>query len=226
VGWSAGSAFQGTNSIAIGNSAGLNTQGSNAIAIGNLAGQTSQHANSIVLNASGVALNTVTSGATYIAPMRNVTQTNFVGYNTSSKEVSYFDIQNYSFTSITTNSILVSNKMDFGNVSQILSGTFNAANNVSSATNVTGCAFANATFRSFTMYISTAVLSSGTNYYSQYTIEGLQTDSGWQISNSVLGNNTILTFTITSAGQIQYTSTNVTNWTSSTFKFYAVGMLI
>uniref|UniRef100_A0A6C0H6R6 Peptidase S74 domain-containing protein n=1 Tax=viral metagenome TaxID=1070528 RepID=A0A6C0H6R6_9ZZZZ len=107
IGIEAASNNQGTNAVAMGFQAGYTSQGNNAIAIGNLAGQTAQHTNSIVLNASGSALNSITAGATYIAPIRNVTQANLLGYNTTNNEVSYFNIQSYIFNSITTSNILV-----------------------------------------------------------------------------------------------------------------------
>ena len=91
IGFQAGCTFQGTNAIAIGLGAGQNTQGTNAIAIGQFAGQTSQAANTIVLNALGTAVTGATASATYIAPIRNVTQTRALGYNITTSEVTYYN---------------------------------------------------------------------------------------------------------------------------------------
>lgn len=92
IGNQAGYLNQGGNSIAIGVQAGEGTTsglGTNSIAIGTLAGRVSQVANSICLNASGVAVNPAVAGL-HINPVRNVTQTNVLGYDTASKEITYY----------------------------------------------------------------------------------------------------------------------------------------
>ena len=76
--------------------------GSNSIAIGQFAGQTGQPKNTIVLNANGTAINgngatiTITNGSTgafYVAPIRNTDPTGINGtfkslyYNTLNKEI-------------------------------------------------------------------------------------------------------------------------------------------
>jgi hypothetical protein len=95
VGIYAGSDNQGISSVAIGSGAGRNTQGAQSIAIGLNAGVNSQAANSIILNASGTVLDSdvgVTDPALYVAPVRSdITQTKVLGYNTTTKEVTYFD---------------------------------------------------------------------------------------------------------------------------------------
>ena len=89
IGYNAGSTNQGLNAIAIGYNAGNTDQGTSSIAIGFLAGQTSQHENSIILNASGVALNSKTSNAFYVDPIRSATFSNVLYYDTTSKEITY-----------------------------------------------------------------------------------------------------------------------------------------
>jgi hypothetical protein len=90
LGQNAGQTGQGTNAVALGEQAGNNSQGANAVAVGYLAGQTGQCANSIVISAQGSALNAGTTGACYISPIRNVTQTNVLGYDTTNKEITYY----------------------------------------------------------------------------------------------------------------------------------------
>ena len=90
MGNQSGNLNQGFESIAIGDQAGYSGQGNNAIAIGNQAGYTGQHNNSIILNASGSVLNSSTQNSFLVSPIRNVTQTNLLGYNTSSNEITYF----------------------------------------------------------------------------------------------------------------------------------------
>ena len=56
---------------------------------------------SIVINATGVVLNNTTPDSCVIAPIRNASQTNYIGYNTGTKELTYFDtISNVNITDI------------------------------------------------------------------------------------------------------------------------------
>jgi hypothetical protein len=50
----------------------------------------SQAANSIVINSSAALVTGATASATYIAPVRNITQTTVLGYDTTSNEVTYY----------------------------------------------------------------------------------------------------------------------------------------
>jgi len=108
IGNKSGNKNQGILSVAIGNEAGLNNQniscvalgdkaghqnqGNNSIAIGKQAGETDQSANTIILNATGNPLNSDSSNATYIAPVRGTTSlegSKLMFYDTTTKEVSY-----------------------------------------------------------------------------------------------------------------------------------------
>jgi hypothetical protein len=90
IGLQAGGNAQGSSSIAIGQEAGRFSQGNNAIAIGGVAGQTNQPNNTIILNATGSALNVSTANATYIKPVRNIATTNYMFYEPTTGEVSYY----------------------------------------------------------------------------------------------------------------------------------------
>jgi hypothetical protein len=110
------------------------------------------------------------------------------------------------------------------NVSDIFSQlTFNAANNVSSPANVTGLAFANGTVRAFDANIAVNVtLSDETSRHATFNIKGVQRQSGWVINTTFVGdNNTGVTFSINSSGQVQYTSSDIPLYVSSVFKFKA-----
>ena len=89
IGEDAGRTNQGSASIAIGAQAGMTNQGDNSIAIGYLAGS-QQAANSIVISATGTVVTGATASGTYIAPLRNITQTTVIGYNTTSNELTYY----------------------------------------------------------------------------------------------------------------------------------------
>jgi len=88
IGYSAGATGQNSNSIAIGRQAGQVNQGTNSIAIGTLAGS-QQAANSIVISALGTVVTGATASATYISPIRNSLQSNFLYYNTTNNEIVY-----------------------------------------------------------------------------------------------------------------------------------------
>ncbi|KNC81248.1 hypothetical protein SARC_06423 [Sphaeroforma arctica JP610] len=70
IGAKAGYASQGRDTIAVGHGAGHRAQGDTSIAIGKLAGSNAQHANTIVLNATGKAMGTRHTNATYMGPIR------------------------------------------------------------------------------------------------------------------------------------------------------------
>jgi hypothetical protein len=97
VGLNAGRTSQGSTAVALGYNAGLTSQGQSAVAIGYLAGYTNQAANTIILNASGVAVNGVSTqtNSFYVAPIRNSGATSayatkrVLQYNETTKEITY-----------------------------------------------------------------------------------------------------------------------------------------
>ena len=89
VGQSAGNSSQGAHSVAVGRFAGETSQGAYSVAIGNLAGQSSQAANSIILNATGSAVDSVSSGF-FVAPIASTTTaTNCIVYDSITHELCY-----------------------------------------------------------------------------------------------------------------------------------------
>ena len=95
----------------------------------------------------------------------------------------------------------------------MFSGSFTPSNNVSVASNVTGLYFNNSDIRSFIINLTASITRTiGGNLYESFTLEGSQTDSTWEFLVSSIGDISGFNFTITSLGQIQYTSTNITNY--------------
>lgn len=84
--------------------------------------------------------------------------------------------------------------------------TFVALDNTITPTNVTGLAFANGTVRGFDTILSVERDTT----YAEYSLKGIQKGASWEMSQDYIGDETGLTFSITSAGQIQYISTNTT----------------
>lgn len=98
--------------------------------------------------------------------------------------------------------------------------SFSAANNQSSAANVTGFAFANATVRSFKALVS-VVISATSSLYEVFELTAVQKGASWSMNVSSVGDDSGVAFTITNVGQIQYTSGNYTGFSSATVKFKA-----
>ena len=98
--------------------------------------------------------------------------------------------------------------------------TFSGANNQAVPANVTDLVFINGNTRSFKIQMSIVVIAT-TSLYTQFDINGVQTASDWYISQGYVGDDCSVIFSITSGGQIQYTSANYTGFISLTMKFIA-----
>jgi hypothetical protein len=88
IGHSAGNTAQGAYAVAIGAFAGNINQGANSVALGSFAGYPSVANNAIVINGDTVPLDAPNSGL-YIAPLRNITTSNAIFYNNTTKEITY-----------------------------------------------------------------------------------------------------------------------------------------
>lgn len=91
-----------------------------------------------------------------------------------------------------------------GTTGDIAHTQFTAADNQASPANVTGFAFANGTTRSFDALVS---ITRGATYEVR-KIMGIQKAASWTFAETKNGDNTGVEFTMTTGGQIQYTSTN------------------
>lgn len=98
--------------------------------------------------------------------------------------------------------------------------SFTIANNQSTAANVTGLAFANATNRSAEIQYS-IIISATTSLYESGVIRLVQKGASWDLSQSTNGDVSQVSFSVTSAGQVQYTSANYAGYTAATMKFRA-----
>ena len=107
-----------------------------------------------------------------------------------------------------------------GSAGDINETSFSAANNQAAAVNLTGLAFANATVRSFEAQLS-IYINATSSLYEVFTLRGIQKGSSWDLSVTSNGDNSGIVLSITSAGQVQYTSTNVSGFSSNTMKFRA-----
>lgn len=106
------------------------------------------------------------------------------------------------------------------NTGDISPTSFSGANNQSAAANVTGLAFANGSVRAFDAMVSVFV-NATSSLYEDFRIHAIQRGADWQMDYESVGDASGVAFTITTAGQVQYTSTNNAGFTALTMKFRA-----
>ena len=97
--------------------------------------------------------------------------------------------------------------------------SFNASNNQSVASNITGLLFS--TVWGFDCYL-TARITAGVNLYTNFHIRGVNKVSSWEIIKTYVGDDTGIEFFITSSGQLQYTTPNWNSFVSCIFKARAL----
>jgi hypothetical protein len=108
-----------------------------------------------------------------------------------------------------------------GSAGDIYETSFSAANNQSSVANVTGLAFAAASVRSFVALISVEI-DATSDLYEEFTLNGINKVGSFEMSQDSVGDTSGIVFSITSAGQVQYTSTNVAGFVTNTIRFRAI----
>jgi hypothetical protein len=99
--------------------------------------------------------------------------------------------------------------------------SFSIVNSQLSAHTITGFAFDNAIVRSFEAEVSVKI-DADSDLFEKLSISGIQKGSDWEISVRSLGDYSGVVFSITSAGQMQYTSLSYTGFVSGTIKFRAI----
>ena len=172
----------------------------------------------LVTNISNTSLTSGTIRATTLISSANlstgiITAANLLNTNLSSSNVTV------SGTISTAN--LRSNLVVVGDTSVEFSGSFAASNNVTSASDITGISFSTSQIRSFTVTLAITISKATPNLFSQVVIEGVQKTTGWDLFTSEMGDDTGILFTMTTAGQLQYTSPNFVSWVSTTFRWNA-----
>lgn len=111
--------------------------------------------------------------------------------------------------------------VDSASATDIPETSFSAANNQSSVADVTGLAFANATVRSFDALVSIFV-DATSDLFEVFKLDAVQKGSSWEMSQTSTGDTSGFVFTITNAGQVQYTNLNYSGFVSATVKFRAI----
>ena len=103
--------------------------------------------------------------------------------------------------------------------------SFAAANNVAAAANVTGLAFANGVTRSFRAQVSVSI-DATSDLFEVFELSGVQRSADWSLSVTSNGDDSLVSFTITNAGQVQYTSANLAGFVTNTIKFRATTLTV
>jgi hypothetical protein len=113
-----------------------------------------------------------------------------------------------------------------GGISGDISHTsFSLANNQAAAANVTGLAFANAVTRSAEVHYS-IVVDATSDLYEAGTLHLIQKGASWELAQTTVGDNSQVTFSVTNAGQVQYTTPSYAGFVSGTMKFRAITTLV
>lgn len=99
---------------------------------------------------------------------------------------------------------------------------FYASNDVNTPSNIDGYNFINVNIKSFFGLLCATIVTDSTELDTLYELRGLKKKSGWILNTSYIGDYTNIKLSITSNGQVQYTTPNIPNWVSTIFKFKAM----
>ena len=105
----------------------------------------------------------------------------------------------------------------------IVETSFSGADAQSSPANVTGFAYSNTTVRAFRALVAVEIDATA-DLFEVFDITGIQKGAAWEITSRGTGDNSQVEFTITSAGQLQYTGGTYTGFVSMTIKFESIGI--
>ena len=96
--------------------------------------------------------------------------------------------------------------------------SFDAANNQTTAADVTGLDLSG--FRAASIELSVDIQATS-DLFAKFRLDAIQKNGAWQLAVEYLGDETNIEFTITSGGQIQYTSANEAGFASSKMRWAA-----
>ena len=173
-------------------------------------------AGSIYVTGDSVLVGNVTMGAMFLSGGTVI----YSGLTTGSLFVSGGTV----LQAVTAASMMINGVDVTPNVGDICKEiTFSALNNQTTPQDVVGFAFDNAVVRSFDAMVSVCILTSDNQHlYANYNLKGVQKNTFWVLNSTFIGDNTGVTFSINTTGQIQYTSTSIPNFVSDTLKIRAL----
>lgn len=136
----------------------------------------------------------------------------------SGDELLLFDVSASALRKMTRTNFLAG--IPVGTTGDINSTGFAGANNQVAAADVTGFAFANGSVKGFKAFVNVQVDATA-DLFESFEILGVQKSSSWELAITSTGDDSLVAFSITTAGQIQYTSGNYSGFTSLTVTFRA-----
>lgn len=98
---------------------------------------------------------------------------------------------------------------------------FSLTNNQAAPANVTGLNFSNAVTRSAEILYSIAI-DATVDIFEVGKLMLIQKASDWEIVRSFDGDNSLISFSVTSAGQVQYTSSDYAGFSSGAMRFRSI----
>lgn len=110
---------------------------------------------------------------------------------------------------------------DYSSTGDIKQTSFAGADSQAAPDDITGFLFSNASVRSFKALVSVSIDATA-ELYESFDLQGIQKGSTWDLSISSVGDDSLVNFSITNAGQIQYTSDTYAGFNSLTIKFRAI----
>jgi len=108
-----------------------------------------------------------------------------------------------------------------GAAGDISETSFSGAADTATNLDVTGLAFANGTVRSFDAQVSVQIDATA-DLFENFRLLGIQKGASWDMSIESVGDDSLVSFSITTAGQVQYSKSTTAGWVSSTLKFRAL----
>lgn len=166
----------------------------------------------VVVNAISILASQVSD---FFASVRNTVLTGFVSTNAA---VTNTDTVEQSVGKLQGQISALNASQVAGDISQ---GSFLGANNQAVAANVTGFAFSTTQVRSFKALASVSVDATA-GLFEVHEILGVYKNGTWTLAISAAGDDSLVTFSITNLGQIQYVSSNYAGFVSLTIKFRAM----
>lgn len=134
-----------------------------------------------------------------------------------SDELLIYDVSSSSLKKITRANLFGGAVGSAGDISET---SFSLVNNQAVASAVTGLVFANGVVRSFKALVSVEI-NATTGLFESFELLGIQKGSSWDMSVSSTGDDSGIVFSITSTGQVEYTSASYSGFVSGLIKFRA-----
>jgi hypothetical protein len=122
-------------------------------------------------------------------------------------------------TTLTVNGVVMT-----PTVGDIAQTSFTGAQNASNV-DVTGLTFANGTTGGFDAWVYVKIVATA-NLYAHFHLRGVQRASDWVLIQSYAGDSTSVVFSITTSGQIRYTSGSYTGFSSLVMRFRATTLSV